>query len=75
MEIRWRLRDGEGHEIWLLRRGGECFAPYGLAGLYHGTLTPNPLTPHSALFEQKAASYCQRWDWLRIQEPPAEHVA
>jgi uncharacterized protein len=48
-------------------RPGECFAPYGLAGLYDGTLTPNPLTPHATLFSQKATSYRQRWDWLRIQ--------
>ena len=44
-----------------------CMAPYGLQGLYAGTLTPNPLTPYAELFRQKAASYIARWDWLRIQ--------
>jgi uncharacterized protein len=56
-------------------RPGECYAPYGLDGLYEGTLTPNPLTPHATLFTQKAASYCQRWDWLKIQETRAQYVA
>jgi uncharacterized protein len=46
-------------------RPGECHAPYGLSGLYAGTLTANPLTPYPELFSQKAASYCQRWNWLR----------
>jgi uncharacterized protein len=53
-------------------RPGDCYAPYGLAGLYDGTLTPNPLTPYATLFSQKAASYCQRWEWLRIQEARAQ---
>lgn len=46
-------------------RPGECLAPYGFAGLYAGTLTPNPLTPYPELFSQKAESYCRRWNWLR----------
>lgn len=49
-------------------RPSDCFAPYGLAGLYDGTLTPNPLTPYAPLFREKAASYCQRWDWLKPQD-------
>jgi uncharacterized protein len=52
-------------------RPSECFAPYGLTGLYAGTLTPNSLTPYPGLFSQKAASYCQRWTWLRIQSEVA----
>ena len=30
----------------------------------------NPLVPHRALFERKAASYQARWPWLKI-EPTA----
>lgn len=47
-------------------RPGQCFAPYGLKGLYAGTLSPNPLVPHTALFERKVASYRQRWPWLVV---------
>jgi uncharacterized protein len=47
-------------------RPGQYFAPYGLEGLYAGTLTPNPLVPHHNLFERKVATYRQRWDWLRV---------
>jgi uncharacterized protein len=50
-------------------------APYGLDGLYAGTLTPNAMTPYPDLFSQKAASYRQRWDWLRIEPVPTGHVA
>ena len=46
-------------------RPGECHAPFGLTGLYAGTLTPNPATPYPELFERKVASYKARWDWLR----------
>jgi hypothetical protein len=46
-------------------RPGEVNAPYGLEGLYSGTLTANPLVPHADLFERKVASYRQRWPWLR----------
>ena len=49
-------------------RPNGCIAPYGLTGLYEGTLTSNPLMPYATLFRQKVASYCQRWDGLRIQE-------
>ena len=41
-------------------------APHGLAALYRGELAPNPLTPHRALFEAKAASYQARWPALTI---------
>jgi len=47
-------------------RPGEIYAPYGLALLYDGVLTPNPLKPHLDLFERKAASYRARWPSLRI---------
>lgn len=50
-----------------VRPGGEVYAPYGLQGLYDGLLTPNPLVPHLRLFAAKAASYQQRWPWLRIE--------
>lgn len=53
--------------------GWELHAPHGLAALYQGTLSPNPLTDHRLLFEQKAASYRVRWPWLQVdtdtQEP------
>ncbi|NYE59201.1 hypothetical protein FHW58_000353 [Duganella sp. 1224] len=41
-------------------------APNSLDMLYDGVLTANPLTPYPDLFEAKAASYLQRWPWLRI---------
>jgi uncharacterized protein len=44
------------------------YAPYGLDALYRGILRPNPLMDHRELFRQKAASYRDRWDWLRIVE-------
>jgi hypothetical protein len=47
-------------------RPGELYAPNGLALLYDGVLTMNPLTPHRDLFERKAASYRARWPWLQI---------
>ena len=46
---------------------GEVYAPYGLALLYEGRLSPNPLTDHAALFIEKARSYADRWPWLRIE--------
>ena len=46
--------------------GWNLYAPHGLAVLYEGKLSPNPLTHHRLLFEQKAASYQSRWPWLRI---------
>ncbi|NEX62895.1 nucleotidyltransferase family protein [Noviherbaspirillum galbum] len=53
-------------------RPGDIYAPNGLALLYEGRLTMNPLVPHRDLFERKAASYQERWPWLRIEAPPAE---
>jgi hypothetical protein len=49
-------------------RPREQFAPNGTAGIYAGTLSPNPLTPYPSLFRVKAASYRERWDWLRPVE-------
>ena len=48
-------------------RPGEVYAPYGLEDLYRGVLAMNPLVPHRALFEGKAASYQRRWPWLTIE--------
>jgi uncharacterized protein len=48
--------------------GVEVHAPNGLASLYAGLLTPNPLTPHLPLFRAKAASYASRWEWLQVSE-------
>lgn len=45
---------------------GRLYAPYGLDGLYAGTLAMNPLVPHAALYERKAASYRARWPWLQV---------
>lgn len=49
-------------------RGHELHAPNGLADLYAGVLTPNPLTPHIALFREKANSYRSRWPWLEVRD-------
>ncbi len=54
-------------------RPAECFAPYGLSGLYAGTLTPNPLIPYANLFSEKASSYCERWGWLKIKDTGPNH--
>lgn len=43
----------------------EVYAPNGFADLYGGLLAMNPLVPHRELYERKAASYQQRWPWLR----------
>lgn len=48
---------------------GQLYAPYGLSELAAGLLRMNPLTPFTALFYAKAASYQARWPWLRIQHP------
>jgi len=45
-------------------RPGELYAPNGVALLYDGVLTMNPLMPHRDLFERKATSYRVRWPWL-----------
>lgn len=47
-------------------RPDAMYAPNGLALLYDGVLTPNPLRPHADLFAAKAASYQARWPWLRV---------
>jgi hypothetical protein len=52
-------------------RPQERHAPYGLAGLFAGTLTPNPATPYAELFDQKVASYKARWNWLRVEHAGA----
>lgn len=44
-----------------------CHAPFGLSGIYAGTLTPNPATPYLALFYKKVASYQARWNWLKVE--------
>jgi len=48
----------------------ELYAPYGLGMMYEGVLSPNSLTDHRALFEQKARSYRERWPWLRVRVAP-----
>lgn len=50
-------------------RPGRCLAPHGLAGIYAGTLTPNPLAPFPELFAAKAASYRSRWPALQMVDP------
>jgi len=45
-------------------RPGECCAPFGLSGIYAGTLSPNPATPYRELFSSKVASYRTRWPHL-----------
>lgn len=49
-------------------RPGEVYAPYGLSLMYEGMLEMNPLMPHQALFERKAASYLARWPWLTVRQ-------
>ena len=46
--------------------GWQVHAPNGIETVAAGTLSRNPLTPHAALFDAKAASYCARWPWLRV---------
>jgi hypothetical protein len=54
-------------------RPGELYAPNGLALLYDGVLSMNPLSPHRALFDRKANSYLARWSWLQVEAGvPAE---
>jgi hypothetical protein len=48
-------------------RPRQCYAPYGLSGIYAGTLTPNALTPFPELFDKKVASYRARWSWLKVE--------
>lgn len=47
--------------------GYDVYASHGLGIMYAGQLAPNPLVPHMTLFERKAASYKQRWDWLEVR--------
>jgi uncharacterized protein len=51
-------------------RPNECHAPFGLQGVYAGTLSPNPLTPYAELFEEKVASYRTRWPHLAATAAP-----
>ena len=46
--------------------GWDVHAPSGVEAIAAGTLSRNPLTPHAALFDAKAASYRARWPWLRV---------
>lgn len=46
-------------------RPGECYAPFGLSGVYAGTLSPNPATPYPELFAAKVESYRARWPHLK----------
>lgn len=48
-------------------RPGEVYAPNGLASLYEGVLSMNPLSPHRVLFDRKTTSYVARWPWLQVQ--------
>ena len=50
-------------------RPGVVCAPFGLTGVYAGTLTPNERTPYADLFAKKVASYQERWDWLSLGPP------
>lgn len=43
----------------------EVYAPHGLAGVYDGTLSPNPLTPDRQRYGTKTQGYRERWPWLR----------
>ncbi|MBV7537437.1 nucleotidyltransferase family protein [Duganella sp. sic0402] len=52
-------------------RPDAIYAPNGLQLLYDGMLSMNSLTPHSALFEAKVASYRSRWPWLLTKEASA----
>ena len=45
-------------------RPNACYTPYGLNGVYAGTLSPNPLTPYPELFTEKVMSYRARWPKL-----------
>jgi hypothetical protein len=52
-------------------RPGEVYAPYGLALIYDGVLSMNPLLPYRVLFDRKASSYLARWPWLHVQPEAA----
>jgi len=42
------------------------YAPHGLAAIYEGRLSPNPLCNHRALYLRKAADYAARWPGLTL---------
>jgi hypothetical protein len=44
----------------------ELYAPNGVQELESGVLRPNPKCDHPDLFQAKAASYRERWPWLRL---------
>ena len=48
-------------------RPGEVYAPHGLALLYEGVLSMNPLSPHRVLFDRKVSSYLARWPALQVR--------
>lgn len=56
-------------------RPRQVLAPFGVEGVYAGTLSPNPRTPHADLFAQKVASYRARWPGLRVQSGAAAQAA
>ncbi len=43
----------------------DVYAPHGVETIYSGILSPNPLTNHTTLYDEKCNSYQQRWPWLR----------
>lgn len=49
-----------------------CYAPFGLAGVYAGTLSANERTPYPELYAAKVNSYRQRWEGL-IAHADAPH--
>ncbi|MBP8019509.1 MAG: nucleotidyltransferase family protein [Hylemonella sp.] len=53
-------------------RPNACHAPFGLDGIYAGTLTANPRTPYRDLFAAKVASYRGRWEWLTVSGVEAD---
>lgn len=55
-------------------RPDECHAPYGVDGVYAGTLSPNPLTPYPELFVAKVASYRARWPHLLAKVPETSRI-
>lgn len=56
-------------------RPKHCHSPFGLAGIYAGTLTPNPRAPYPELFARKVASYRDRWKWLTASPDSVENGA
>ncbi len=45
----------------------DVYATFGLGDLYAGILRNNPANSKPELFEKKAASYRERWPWLRVE--------